>query len=373
MNRVKISMKCCSLELTKLLCYFEMPLSYEFQTGHTTDIIPKTRGNWSVLEKVIIVIVVLLLSCIKTNGLQELGDSVALYFLAECIKATVNGICDFTEECRHLQARYHGSYLKALEACFGSVQKTAVLMIMSVFFYLLRKRENVPFLQVIRLCFCSMLYSVLGLHRLTPAEMSVICEKEKLNVAHGLAWSYYIGYLKIILPGWKKNIAKFNEKHNNLLKQKASQKLHVLIPLSGVIYDKLNEADNNIIFQENTPEISLDRGGVQRRTYKQSVYQILDEDKRPHYCILEYPAILRTLYDMSNDTSAQFSREQRLNETKLFYRTLQEIVDKSLEYREHVRLIIVNDIEKSDMQEKDPHFLSKEVLKHIKQGKKKNI
>ena len=36
---------------------------------------------------------------------------------------------------------------------------------------------------------------------LAPAEVSAICEKRNFNVAHGLAWSYYIGYLRLILPG----------------------------------------------------------------------------------------------------------------------------------------------------------------------------
>lgn len=40
-----------------------------------------------------------------------------------------------------------------------------------------------------------------SLQPLAPAEISAICEKQNFNVAHGLAWSYYVGYLKLILPG----------------------------------------------------------------------------------------------------------------------------------------------------------------------------
>lgn len=39
------------------------------------------------------------------------------------------------------------------------------------------------------------------LQGLAPAEVSAVCEKRNFNVAHGLAWSYYIGYLRLILPG----------------------------------------------------------------------------------------------------------------------------------------------------------------------------
>lgn len=31
-------------------------------------------------------------------------------------------------------------------------------------------------------------------------EVSELTESSKKNVAHGLAWSYYIGYLKVVLP-----------------------------------------------------------------------------------------------------------------------------------------------------------------------------
>ncbi|KAI2539164.1 stimulator of interferon response cGAMP interactor 1 [Homo sapiens] len=43
---------------------------------------------------------------------------------------------------------------------------------------------------------------LLGLKGLAPAEISAVCEKGNFNVAHGLAWSYYIGYLRLILPAW---------------------------------------------------------------------------------------------------------------------------------------------------------------------------
>ena len=44
---------------------------------------------------------------------------------------------------------------------------------------------------------------------LTPAEVSAICEKRNFNVAHGLAWSYYIGYLRLILPGGPSSLPPF--------------------------------------------------------------------------------------------------------------------------------------------------------------------
>lgn len=38
------------------------------------------------------------------------------------------------------------------------------------------------------------------LQKLSAVEVSELTESSKKNVAHGLAWSYYVGYLKIVLP-----------------------------------------------------------------------------------------------------------------------------------------------------------------------------
>uniref|UniRef100_A0A670K211 Stimulator of interferon response cGAMP interactor 1 n=1 Tax=Podarcis muralis TaxID=64176 RepID=A0A670K211_PODMU len=37
---------------------------------------------------------------------------------------------------------------------------------------------------------------------LKAAEISEMYERNNCNVAQGLAWSYYVGYLKFILPEW---------------------------------------------------------------------------------------------------------------------------------------------------------------------------
>lgn len=44
---------------------------------------------------------------------------------------------------------------------------------------------------------------------LAPAVVSTVCEQGNFNVAHGLAWSYYIGYLRLILPGRPSSMSPF--------------------------------------------------------------------------------------------------------------------------------------------------------------------
>lgn len=42
--------------------------------------------------------------------------------------------------------------------------------------------------------------SVVGVQGPSEVEVSDICEGRKMNVAHGLAWSFYLGYLRLVLP-----------------------------------------------------------------------------------------------------------------------------------------------------------------------------
>lgn len=46
----------------------------------------------------------------------------------------------------------------------------------------------------------SHIFLSLPLQKPSAAEISEMTERSKQNVAHGLAWSYYVGYLKIVLP-----------------------------------------------------------------------------------------------------------------------------------------------------------------------------
>lgn len=70
--------------------------------------------------------------------------------------------------------------------------------------------------------------------------------------------------------------------------------------------------------------------------------------QRPHssplalqarHCAVEYATPLQTLYAMSQDECAAFSRDDRLEQAKLFYRTLEEILRGSKECTGTYRLI----------------------------------
>ncbi|XP_030085321.1 stimulator of interferon genes protein isoform X4 [Serinus canaria] len=196
----------------------------------------------------------------------------------------------------------------------------------------------------------------------SAVEMSEMSERSKQNVANGLAWSFYVGYLKIVLPRVKKSMEEFSRANPNLPACRKTWKLHILVPLSCDVYDDLEKADSNIQYVTELTETTLARAGIKKRVYKHSLYAITDEENQLWHCAVEYATPLQTLYAMSQDECAAFSREQRLEQAKLFYRTLEEILKGSKECADTYRLIAYEEPE-----EAETHFLSREIVWHLRQ------
>lgn len=57
-------------------------------------------------------------------------------------------------------------------------------------------------------------------------------------------------------------------------------------------------------------------------------------------CVLEYATPLQTLFAMSQDGRAGFSQEDRLEQAKLFCRTLEDILADAPEFQKSCRLIV---------------------------------
>ncbi|KAM4748738.1 stimulator of interferon genes protein [Rhinophrynus dorsalis] len=289
----------------------------------------------------------------------------AIHFIIAQTGCFVVSLCDFSEEISHLHTRYHGKYLKVIKASFNRNYAIPISFLCYIFYaedlwpvYPVHIHLLLQILSQL-LCWC------LGIQAPTSATISDITERKHLNVAHGLAWSYYVGYLQFVLPALKELVKKFNEENNNLLKFRETFRLHILIPLSCKLYGDLKEADDNITFVKEIPPLFMDRAGIKGRVFKNNVYRILDEEYRPYYCMVEYATPLASLSKMSDITSAAFTVEDRIQQTKLFYRTLKDILEDSHECRNSYRLIIYDDCPKTE--DHNEHLLSREILKHMKQ------
>nr|XP_046263016.1 stimulator of interferon genes protein [Scatophagus argus] len=336
-------------------------------------LIPKPRGN---LPKMCAVAV----AATATGSIVFLSPEglfgwVAMVILTLTLGPLLHGLCLLAEEMlHHTNTRYRGQRLLShvLTAC-GLGGKT--LMAAGLAGLLLYLAE--PPLPHKGQCWkllilASVLYALLkSLGVLGPSEVEVsdICENRKMNVAHGLAWSFYLGYLRLVLPCLEDSIAVFRSTHQaTKFRGRGSWRLLILVPLNSNISHKLEDEDDNIHFYDNLPNNEIDRAGVRGRVYTHSVYRVLDENGKGHECVVEYATPLLTLYGMSQESSAGFGKSEHRQQVLLFYRTLQDILDHSLDCRNRYKLILLDD-EYVD----DPHFLSKAILRHLKQQKEEEF
>ncbi|XP_027959292.1 stimulator of interferon genes protein [Eumetopias jubatus] len=274
------------------------------------------------------------------------------------------GVCHLTEELCHLHSRYQGSSWRAMRACLGCPIRCGALLLLSCYFYgSLPNPAGRPFLWTLALLGLSQALNILlELQALAPAEVSAVCEKRNFNVAHGLAWSYYIGYLRLILPGLPTRIRMYNQLQTNMLRGIRSHRLHILFPLDCGVPDDLSVADSNIRFLYQLPQQSADRAGIKGRVYTNSVYELLENGKPVGICVLEYATPLQTLFAMSQDGRAGFSQQDRLEQAKLFCRILEDILADAPESQNNCRLIVY-----SEPAEGSSFSLSQEILQHLRQ------
>ncbi|XP_032053136.1 stimulator of interferon genes protein [Aythya fuligula] len=299
--------------------------------------------------------------CLAGEPLSPAAHRLSAHLAALQIGALLKGCCCLAEEIFHLQSRYRGSFWRALSACFPPRWHLALLLVGGSAYLDLQQGERLsPHLALT--CLCHLLALALGLQKPSAVEISEMTERSQQNVAHGLAWSYYVGYLKIVLPRIKESMEEISRANLNVWACRETWKLHILIPLSCNVWDDLEKADSNIQYLTDLTETTLTRGGIKKRVYKHSLYAIRDGDNQARHCAVEFATPLQTLYAMSQDECAAFSRDDRLEQAKLFYRTLEEILRGSRECAGTYRLIAYE-----ELIEAKPHFLSREILWHLRQ------
>nr|AQY10109.1 stimulator of interferon genes [Mylopharyngodon piceus] len=281
-----------------------------------------------------------------------------MFLFCLTVERFIHSMCLFAEEWLvHSRQRYRGRINEIFQACF---QGHVILGMCAIFLMLMFGAVSFSHEQWSTMaitCAVYLLLNSLGVLGPAPVEISEICEVKKMNVAHGLAWSFYIGYLKFVLPDLQNKINQYSSTRVKL----SSPRLHILLPLNAVVPTKPEEEDTNVVFHENLPELELDIAGVRNRSYKNCVYKI-NQDNKTFSCVLEYATPLRTLYQMSQESSAGFGERERKQQVLLFYRTLSQILENSLECRNRYRLVLLNDEHTGD-----PHYLSRVIIQHLKQ------
>uniref|UniRef100_M3YCI6 Stimulator of interferon genes protein n=2 Tax=Mustela putorius furo TaxID=9669 RepID=M3YCI6_MUSPF len=329
--------------------------------------IPRPRGTRARKAAFVLLTVCLAALWVLGEPPEHILRWLVLHLASLQLGLLFKGVCHLTEEMCHLHSRYQGSYWRAMRACLGCPIRCGALLLLSCYFYgSLPNTAGLPFTWMLALLGLSEALNILlELQGLAPAEVSAVCEKKNFNVAHGLAWSYYIGYLRLILPGLPARIRMYNLQHANMLRGLGSHRLHILFPLDCGVPDDLSVADPNIRFLYELPKQSADRAGIKGRVYTNSVYELLENGQPVGICVLEYATPLQTLFAMSQDGRAGFSREDRLEQAKLFCRILEDILADAPESQNNCRLIVYQ-----EPAEGSSFSLSQEILRHLRQEEK---
>ncbi|XP_032824915.2 stimulator of interferon genes protein isoform X4 [Petromyzon marinus] len=279
-------------------------------TTEIFDMIPAERGHMKQFAATIILLLVFGVTLYFCGGDLSIAFQ-AFYqaFILQIITTTITSLCYFMEEKNHLKT--------------SNIWKNAI--------------NQAP----------------------SKADISDISERKHLNVAHGLAWSYYFGYLKLVLPELDVKLAQYKREGRTFTA--STQKLFILLPLSCHVTDTFSEQDQHISVDGNLSEIQRNRGGVSMRSFKHTVHRVLDAQNVEHYIVMEFATPLRSLHDMSNQTLAAFSTDDRLEQAKLFYCTLKKIIQSDIDIRNKVQLVLYDDTAEA----KNPHFLSEKILKYV--------
>ncbi|XP_017564639.1 stimulator of interferon genes protein [Pygocentrus nattereri] len=320
-------------------------------------VVPRPRGYAPAVCSVVLgLLLLVLISLLDSSLIREASGLIAFPLI---LGAVLHCLCLLTEEwVFHSQQRYGGSVKQMLRACFSSSTLAGLCVVFLALVVGGVTYTPKQWTQVVLTCALYLLLKTLGVLGPAPVEISEVCESRKMNVAHGLAWSFYVGYLKLVLPELEKQVRKHYSETGEVL---SSVRLHILLPLSAAATTRLEEVDRNVLFHQNLPELQLDRAGVRRRVYKHSIYKITDQNKEDYYCVAEYATPVLTLYQMSQDSYAGFSASDRRQQVLLFYTTLRHILETSLECRNRYRLILLDD------EQAEPHYLSRELIKTLQQ------
>ena len=256
-----------------------------------------------------------------SNELAFLLFISALLTLSLAVGEVVRRACLGIEESRHKQTRYEGSWMKVFNSTFAFKYARTILvvgvasfLIVSFAMYLdcdtFCRAEYAIFFSLNCFLVPQLLFLV-GLRELSSVEVSEINERENKNVADGLAWSYYFGYLKLVLPHLEGQIVKSEHYRYKITKKK----LFILLPKNCFTYATIDEADPRITVAGNLDSYDINRGGILRRSYKHTVHKI--EMPRPdgevddYHVVLEYATPLMSLYDMSLHSECGLSRQER--------------------------------------------------------------
>ena len=248
-------------------------------------------------------------------------STVAELFLSAVLGIMVDRLCLVCEERNHLATRYVKSWKKMLASCFSGIEWVSVSLTVLLAVAVLYVAERVSIATILATSLIVPLVRWFTSNTQSQVEVSRILEDNEKSVANGLAWSFYFGYLEIILPGLKERIRKQTQDWPFKL---SSERLFILLPLDCTIRGKIEDADRNITAEpvHGNIELVLERAGLSR-PYKNKVHCI-QSNGETYRVLLEFATPLDTLRKMSISAKIKALGEtEMIEQVRLFCHTLQ--------------------------------------------------
>ena len=273
----------------------------------------KRRGKTAIVASAIAVVIVGAMLFFTVKGKEKEFPSpvftVALQTLSVVLGEMIRRLFLLSEEFRHRHSRYGGKWERVFEAVFpfNYCKRVLVAAIVSTFIvcchqlyerYEILSRPDFVILFFLNSLLVNQWSQLVGLRQPSPMEISDLNEKENKNVADGLAWGFYVGYLELVLPRLR-----YQVEESASFRNKVEKKLFILVPKTCFVCGDVENVDSRVKFAGNLPAMKTSRGGIKERVYEQRVYVI--EKTHPygkveeHYFLVEYATPLTALYDMS--------------------------------------------------------------------------
>lgn len=184
---------------------------------------------------------------------------------------------------------------------------------------------------------------------LSRAELSNLNETENKHVADGLAWSYYYGYLKLMLPSIDVMVSTAVKDdycigNSDLRDKLSSKKIFIVIPKDCYTYESFTDVDSRITFASSMPPQHRTRGGVQERVYKNTVWKIDFSEDDKSYVMMEYATPCLSMYDMTKHKEAKFSQEDLEAQVKEFALKLELILESDAQCKGKYEIVLCGDV-----------------------------
>ncbi|CAG9856363.1 unnamed protein product [Phyllotreta striolata] len=246
-----------------------------------------------------------------------------------------------SEESKHLISRYNGSIMNALNDSIFHFNKRIVPMLLISFTY------NLWYVLVydwdfgevskksLILCVPSVYFvsKVLKISDCPLNDSLWVAEDNGLDYGSGMAYSFFHGYLNLLLPKTgreDKNLKEFMQDYESKNQIAFNvYKLFILIPESMTCPVSLENEDSSLQESSSLEEKVITVAGVQNRVYKNAVYKIISENGDRTYVVAEYATPLKTFKEVCNSNVPHSDYYNKLKKDIIlqFYITLNGVLE----------------------------------------------